>query len=238
MSLFFENHDNPRMISKVDPDSRFRIVLAKLLATLLLTLRGTPFLFQGQELGLTNGDFTTVDELRDVESLNMYGESVKTMSPADAFKKVLAGTRDHARLPMPWTDGTHGGFSDTVPDGGASAAPWLWAGGDGKTGSSAAAQETDSDSVLNYYQSLLSLRKSTDAFTRGAINFINKKEKNLFTWRCTGQNESFYIECNLSRDPTKRKRIPSGAVRLLSNYPDGPTERLRPYEAVIYRVGG
>jgi oligo-1,6-glucosidase len=90
MSLFLENHDNPRMISKVDPDPKYRNVLAKLLAVPLLTLRGTPFIYQGQELGMINRDFRSIGELRDVESLNLYGEYQKTMTADDAFKKVLA----------------------------------------------------------------------------------------------------------------------------------------------------
>ena len=119
MALFYENHDNPRMISKVNPDPRYRDVLAKLLATMLLTLRGTPFIYQGQELGMINSDFSSIDALKDVESLNLYDELKKTMSEAEAFKKILAGTRDHARVPMQWTDGIYAGFSSASSAAGA-----------------------------------------------------------------------------------------------------------------------
>ncbi|MCL2343547.1 MAG: alpha-glucosidase [Firmicutes bacterium] len=101
-TLFFNNHDNPRMISKIDPGGTYAEVLAKLLAILQLTLRGTPFLFQGDEMGAQNVAFTSIGQLRDVESLGLYAELIKTMPPDDAFRKVLAGTRDHARAPLDW----------------------------------------------------------------------------------------------------------------------------------------
>ena len=104
MSLFYENHDNPRMISKVNPAPAFREVLAKLLAVIQFTLKGTPFIYQGQELGAVNADFKDIGELRDVESLNLYTELLKTMEPGEAFKKVLAGTRDLARVMMDWEE--------------------------------------------------------------------------------------------------------------------------------------
>jgi oligo-1,6-glucosidase len=101
-SLFYDNHDNPRMLSKIDPKGKRRVRLAKLLAVIQLTLRGTPFLYQGQELGAVNAGFQSIDELRDVESLNLYHELIQTMPEADAFRKVLSGTRDHARVLMRW----------------------------------------------------------------------------------------------------------------------------------------
>ena len=228
MSLFYENHDNPRMVSKVDPDPQYRTVLAKLLGTMLLTLRGTPFIYQGQELGMINSDFSEVGELRDLESINLHAELCKTMSEADAFKKILAGTRDHSRVPMQWTDGANAGFS--------SATPWIAAGSDCKT-CNAAAQAADQNSVLHHYGALIGLRKAHRALVYGDINIVHKKEKNLFTfWRNDGKDR-FYIECNLGRAPKKRKDRLPGAVRLLSNYPDSPGTVLRPYEAIVWQMG-
>jgi oligo-1,6-glucosidase len=103
-TLFYNNHDNPRMISKIDPSLEYAQPLAKLLALLQLTLRGTPFLYQGDEYGAHNEPFTSIDELSDVESLNLYAE-LKTKIGADkALKHVLAGTRDHARAPLRWDE--------------------------------------------------------------------------------------------------------------------------------------
>lgn len=115
MSLFFENHDNPRMISKINPDPRFCIPIGKLLAMIQLTLKGTPFLYQGQELGAVNVDFQDISQIRDVESLNLYEEFCGTMSEEEAFQKILAGTRDHARAMMDWDEaGSQVGDWDSV----------------------------------------------------------------------------------------------------------------------------
>ena len=227
MALFLENHDNPRMVSKVNPDPQFRTVLAKLLATMLLTLKGTPFIFQGQELGMVNRDFKSIDELQDLESLNLYEELKKTMSKEEAFKKILAGSRDHARTPVQWTDEKYAGFS--------SAEPWLSAGEDCKS-CNAEAQICDENSVLNYHRSLIELRKNHDALIYGDIKIVDKKEKNLFSyWRANGQ-EAFFIECNLSSEFKSRKhRVPNAAL-VMSNYPDAPKNKLRPYEALIWSV--
>lgn len=104
MSLFFENHDNPRMISKVDPDPEFRVFLGKLLGMIQLTLKGTPFIYQGQEMGAVNASFQDISQLQDVESLNLYEEFCETMDADEAFQKILAGTRDHARVMMDWEE--------------------------------------------------------------------------------------------------------------------------------------
>lgn len=102
MSLFYDNHDNPRMISKVNPDGSMSDVVAKLLAAMQLTLPGTPFIFQGEEMALTNYPFESMEDINDVESKGMYEELCKKMSPEEAFKIILAGTRDHARVLLPW----------------------------------------------------------------------------------------------------------------------------------------
>jgi len=227
MALFYENHDNPRMISKVNPDPQYRNVLAKLLATMQMTLKGTPFVFQGQELGMVNRDFSSIGELRDVESINLHAELLKTMSEADAFKKILAGTRDHSRVPMQWTDGANAGFSE--------AEPWMAASND-YSSCNVAEQTEDEDSVLNYYRALIDLRKKHDAMIYGDIRIVNKKEKNLFSyWRTNGQ-EAFYVECNLGIKMKERKGSLPDAIRVMGNYLDAPRNHLRPYEAVIWRA--
>ncbi len=104
MSLFFNNHDNPKMISKINPKEEYAIILAKLLAVIQFTLKGTPFVYQGDELGLTNYPFTSIEQITDVESKGAYQEYIKTMSKEEAFKKILAGTREHARLMVPWEE--------------------------------------------------------------------------------------------------------------------------------------
>ena len=225
MALFFENHDNPRMVSKVNPDPQYRTVLAKLLATLLLMLKGTPFIFQGQELGMINRDFASMGELRDVESLNLFTELKKTMGEADAFKKILAGSRDHARVPMQWTDGVNAGFSD--------AESWISGGRDCEK-CNAAAQAGDKDSVLNYYRGLIELRRKHDALIYGNFRAVKKKEKDMFAFWRTDAEDSFFVECNLGSEMKRRKKAGPGLMLMLSNYPDAPGKELRPYEALIW----
>ncbi|MEA4895886.1 MAG: alpha-glucosidase [Oscillospiraceae bacterium] len=227
MALFFENHDNPRMVSKVNPDPRYRFVLAKLIATMLMTLKGTPFVFQGQELGMVNRDFSSIGELRDVESLNLFTELKKSMSESDAFRKILAGSRDHARTPMQWTDGVNAGFSE--------AEPWIDGGRDCEI-CNAAEQADDDFSVLNYYRKLIRLRKGYSALIYGDISIVGKKEQDLLTYWRKDEKESFFIECNLNCEMRKRRNPPRDTVRVLGNYPDAPESLLRPYEAVVWRV--
>lgn len=104
MSLFYDNHDNPRMISKVSEDPRYRLAIGKLLGMIQFTLKGTPFLYQGQELGAVNVPFTDMSQIRDVESINLYEELCRSMSEEEAFRRILAGTRDHARAMMKWQE--------------------------------------------------------------------------------------------------------------------------------------
>ena len=225
-SLFYENHDNPRMISKVNPEPRYREVLGKLLAVIQLTLRGTPFIYQGQELGMVNQSFGSIEELRDVESLNLYSELCKTMSQEAAFQKVLAGSRDHSRTPMQWSNEQYAGFSTHTP--------WIMMDEDYKE-CNVMAQLKEEDSILCFYQKLIALRKKHTVVCYGDVIVTNKKVKNLFTYYRQDATDTLYIEINLSTEETKRRGLPAGR-RLLSNYPEASSTRLRPYEATIWKV--
>ena len=113
-TLFFNNHDNPRMISKIDPEGTFAVPLAKMLVVLQCTLRGTPFIYQGDELGTKNGDFSSIEDLRDVESLGLYKSMISNgVSEKKAIRRVLSGTRDHARIPVNWEEADRQGLDAT-----------------------------------------------------------------------------------------------------------------------------
>jgi oligo-1,6-glucosidase len=224
-SLFFENHDNPRMISKINPDPQYRNVLGKLLAVIQLTLRGTPFIYQGQELGMVNQDFQTIEELRDVESLNLYDKLSKTLGKEEAFAKILAGTRDHARTPMQWNNQKYAGFS--------TGEPWIMMDEDYKQ-CNAEAQLQDEDSILRFYQKLLAFRKEHGVIYYGEVLFTEQKVKDLFTYYRKDETETLYIEMNLSSCSRKRTKYPEG-LRMLSNYAEVSPAFLRPYEAVIWK---
>ena len=223
-SLFFENHDNPRMVSKVEPDVRYRERVAKLLSTLLLTLRGTPFIYQGQEIGAMNQKFKSVDDLRDIESIRLYHDLISQgRHPDEAFRKVLAGSRDHARCMMPWNADARGK---------------AWIQYDVNRNLYNVEKELNNpDSVLNYYKKLIALRKQDGRLVSGELRFTNKKLYDLFTYSRLDQNgHGYYIECNLSRNadvlPLGRNRT---MEKILSNYRCN-SEMLREYEANVYRV--
>jgi len=227
MSLFYENHDNPRMVSKVDPDPKYRFVLAKLLAVMQLTLRGTPFIYQGQELGMINKDFKSIDQLRDVESINLYSELTNSMSEPEAFMKILAGSMDNSRTPMQWSGSDYAGFSD--------AEPWIGTDDDYKI-CNVEDQLKDEGSVLNFYRSLIRIRKAHPALVYGDIEITNKKVADLFTYYRRNEKQTLFIECNLSRNTIRRKGSVPSATRLISNYPDTDSRWLRPYEATVWRM--
>ncbi|MDR0200213.1 MAG: alpha-glucosidase [Streptococcaceae bacterium] len=225
MSLFYENHDNPRMISKVNPDPQYRAVLAKLLALIQMTLKGTPFIFQGQELGLVNQRFTGISDFRDVESLNLYKELCEKMPEKEAFEKVLAGSRDHARVPMPWNADDFGGFSDVMP--------WLLGDGDYKEWN-AAEEMANKDSVLQFYQKLIALRKAEKSLVYGEINWVKPKLKNYVAYTRTLGDKSYFIECNLGCGALKRK-VPENARLIMTNVRH-PVREMSAYEASIYQI--
>ncbi len=226
MSLFYENHDNPRMISKVNKEKEYREVLGKLLAGIQFTLRGTPFIFQGQEIGAVNKNFLSIEDMRDIESINLYKELIKTKSREEAFAKVLASSRDHARTSMQWNALEHGGFTTGTP--------WILNDDDYKN-CNVEQQLEDKSSVLHFYKELIALRKSNIVLIYGEIQFVDVKRKNLLCYYRRLDKECFYIECNLSEGINKRFHKINGYQRLLSNYSEG-SQVLRPYELAIYKV--
>lgn len=220
-TLFFENHDNPRMISKVNPDPTFRSAVGKALATLLLTMRGTPFIFQGQEIGAINQAFPDATALRDVESLNLLAEE----GPG-AWDRVLAGTRDHARVPMRWERRPGLGFSD--------ATPWL-AGFETSVGHTVAEQENDPGSVLRFYRDLIHLRRENPTLSLGSIRFVDADVRDYFAWFREHDGDRWFIEVNLSPRVLKRRHSHRPLQLALGTAPDR-SQPMQPYEAMVYRV--
>ncbi len=225
MSLFYENHDNPRMISKVCKNPIYRRQLAKLLAMIQLTIKGTPFIFQGQEIGSVNKEFQTIKDLRDVESINLYNELIEKVSSKAAFEKVLSGSRDHARVPMQWSDKKNAGFTEGTP--------WILTDEDYKEWN-VEKQLKGEQSVINFYKELIGLRKEHKVLIYGQFEATNKKQKDMFTYYRKWEDEVFYIECNLSSHSLKRYSSIKGYELILSNYSE-PAKDLRPYEANLYK---
>ena len=217
VSVFFENHDNPRMISKVNPDPSMRIYLGKALGAILLLTKGTPFIYQGQEIGAVNQNFRNIFDLRDVESVNRFDE-------IGDWSAILAGTRDHARVPMRWDTSKNAGFS--------SGQPWIEA-MERSRGFTVSEQLEDANSVLSFYRELISLRRANPALTRGETHYLAKGRKDYFAWIREFQGEFWFVEINLSDKPIKRPflerdiKVEIGPKR---------SKRMAPYEVVIGRV--
>ncbi len=241
IALFLDNHDNPRMLSKVgygaESDPAVRTTIAKLLATLQLTMRGTPFLFQGQELAAVNQAFTSPDDLRDVESLNRYQELLRSgAEPSAAWNEVLAGARDHARVPLRWGDE----IPVTAPfrhpcEGGdllEGTHPWL-PGKDETPGFTAVEQRSDPDSVWHWYRHLITLRRKHPALTRGDFRPISPGTKNYLGYVRELDGEVWFIEANLSGRPLRR---PRHGLRVEPVLGDRPGPVLGPWESTVGRL--
>lgn len=224
-ALFVDNHDNPRMLSRADPSGEHRVPLAKLLAAVILTLRGTPFIYQGQELGMTNSRFETIEDFRDIETLNYYKEN-RDKLPHDKLMQQLNGmSRDHARTPMQWDDSANAGFTTGTP--------WI-AVNPNYTQINARDELSQENSVYNWYRRLIELRKSTPALVYGEFVPLTQKQHNLFCYKRVLDNEEYYIEINISPSEVRRHISVDGYEPLLSSY--GKTAAaLRPYEANIYK---
>lgn len=225
-SIFFENHDNPRMPSKVRKDPAHAAIIAKLVAVMQFTLKGTPFLYQGQELGMTNCNFADIEEIRDVECINLYNKLCQTMDAKEGFEKAIVGTRDNARTPMQWSGAPNAEFTIGTP--------WIKL-NPNYTAINAQQQLEDDASVLAFYKSLIGLRHEHQALVYGDFHPVFAKEKDIFCYfRILGDNK-FYIEINLTGFAHKRRGPIAENHRLLAgNYGDVAAE-LRPYEANVYR---
>ncbi len=227
LTLFFENHDNPRMISKVNPDPQHRVALGKLLGTLLLTMRGTPFIYQGQELAGINEPFESLDELRDVESHNRYRTLVEEgKSEDEAWAQVLTSSRDHSRIPMRWEPGPGSGFTTGTP----------WLIGREDPGFSVAEQEDDTESVLSHYRRLLALRRRSTALRLGDVEFVDADRSGYFAWFRTTGAERFFVQLNLTDAPLDIPDADPAAELVLASHGAGQTGTLAPYESRVYSL--
>jgi len=236
-TVFLANHDNPRLVSTFGNDSpAFRVPSAKLLATLLLTMRGTPFLYQGDELGMTNYPFKSIGEYDDIEAHNGYRDEVKTgkVSEAAYLANLLKTSRDNARTPMQWTSGANAGFTS------ATAKPWLAINPNYKAvnGEQATA---DPDSIYNYMRALIALRARPSAFVYGDYQDLDPQHPHVFTYTRTLGDEKYLVVLNLSDDPIAYP-LPGGMSSgkfVMGNYASEengtPVLHLKGWEARIYR---
>lgn len=231
-SLYWENHDQPRSVSRFGNDSdEYREISAKMLATCIHMMQGTPYVYQGEELGMTNCPFNTLDNFRDLESINAFHELTEQgkMTEEDMMAAIGYKGRDNARTPMQWDDSAYAGFS--------TATPWIMV-NPNYTKINAKDQINREDSVFKYYQKLIKLRHESELIVYGTYDLILDDDKDIYAYIRTLGDEKLIVYCNFSEN-TREVELPeeftNGKV-LISNYSDvkvNPKITLRPYEAIV-----
>ena len=229
-SLYFCNHDQPRIVSRFGDDSdEFREVSAKCIATCLHMMQGTPYVYQGEELGMTNTVFKSVDDFRDLESINAYKELIESglYTKEDMFPKIAHKSRDNARTPMQWDAGENAGFTKGTP--------WIPVNPNYKK-INVADQLKREDSVFHYYQKLIRLRKENEIIVYGNYELLLPEDENIFAYTRTLDNQKLLVVCNFSK--SEQKFDFSGyenAKVLISNYNRDARKDgiLKPYEATV-----
>ena len=228
-SLFWDNHDLPRIVSRWGNDNEYRVKSAKMLATLLHGMQGTPYIYQGEELGMTNICYD-IQDYRDIETVNLYHERLeKGYKKEDIMKSIHVKSRDNARTPMQWSASDYAGFSTTKP--------WIRI-NPNYIQINAESQLQDPDSIFYYYQKLIQLRNEYSIFINGQFQLYLKEDPDIMAYTRTFEDEVLFIICNfhnITRTIDLPIEIPADHQLLISNYNDSSdASTLRPYESMIY----
>ena len=237
VSIFLGNHDVPRMVSKFGNDSpQFRELSSKMLTTFIMTMRGTPYYYNGDELGMTNIRFDKIDDYRDIATINKYKHLEKIGGNLDSLlenQKFLA--RDNCRTPFQWDSSANAGFT--------TGSPWIKVNPNYQT-VNAAAEETDQNSVLNYFRKVVKLRKDNPVLVYGKYTLLDKSNPNVYAYLREGEGAKFLVLLNFSATNAQAKTgLDTNGVKLmLTNYTEMPATgretgnfELRPYEAIVYQ---
>lgn len=230
-SVYLGNHDQPRMISRFGNDApEYREVSAKLLATFLLTLRGTPYWFAGDEIGMVNPKFRSIDDYRDIATLNQYRALKKRNGDLENFIEIQKQTsRDNSRTPMQWDSSLHAGFSAVTP--------WIKENPD-YIGVNVSEEEKNPDSVLNYFRKMVAFRKANPEFVYGKYVPLDPHNPQVYAYLRRGDKQSFLVVLNFSpKEITWHSKTELESARVVfGNYSSpalGEAIPLRPFEAVI-----
>ncbi|WP_300696592.1 alpha-glucosidase [uncultured Clostridium sp.] len=233
-SLFWNNHDLPRIVSRWGNDKEYRVLSAKMLATLLHGMKGTPYIYQGEELGMTNVRFESIDEYNDIESLNMYKDRIsKGYTHDEIMESIYVKGRDNARTPMQWNDSENAGFTTGTP--------WLAI---NKNYNEINAKQCleDENSIFHHYRKLINIRNNNDTIIYGDYTLLCPEDKNIFAYTSELNGDKLLVICNFyDKEVTFDfdDNFDSSEI-LLSNYEDSSLLtaklNLRPYEAIMFRV--
>ncbi|MDT9025457.1 glycoside hydrolase family 13 protein [Rossellomorea yichunensis] len=235
-ALFIENHDKARVVSTWGNDKEYWRESATAMATMYFLMQGTPFIYQGQEIGMTNVQFPSIEDYDDVAVKNLYRLKREEGVPhQDIMDIIWASSRDNSRTPMQWTDEVNSGFTNSKP--------WMKVNPNYKT-INVKAQEKDESSILNFYKKMIQLKKKEDVFTYGIYDLLLEKDKQIYAYTRTGEDQSMIVITNLSTDDAVcdlGELEVSSSNLLLNNYDVNSHEivskiTLKPYEARVYRL--
>lgn len=232
-SLYWDNHDQPRIVSRWGNDSEeYREISAKMLATCLHMMEGTPYVYQGEELGMTNMKFNEITEVDDIEEKNIYKDLVidrPVYTHEEMMKIISTKGRDNARTPMQWDDSANGGFTTGTP--------WFAVNPNYKE-INAAAQVEDPDSVYNYYKKLIRLRHENEIIVYGTYELLEPEHEELYVYKRKLDEKELLIICNFTENTVELPQTIAGLVKnnkgiLVGNYDTVSEKNVRPYEAVV-----
>lgn len=229
-ALFWCNHDQPRTVSRFGDEKKYWKESAEMLAASIHLMRGTPYIFQGEELGMTNAHYTSISQYRDVESLNYYKILLdQGKTEKEALEILAARSRDNGRTPMQWTEDRNAGFTEGTP--------WLEVTANYRE-INAEKQTGDRDSIYAFYQRLVALRKEKDVISKGSIDFLEKENPDVLAYRREYEENELIVLNNLTSGEVKIQADPSwaGYHKLLGNYEGVQNDGhiiLRPFETVV-----
>lgn len=228
-SIFLGNHDFPRMVSRFATDGAYREEASKLLATLLMTMRGTPYVYQGDEIGMSNVSFESTEDYRDVETLNYFKQlRAEGKDPMDHIHNAHKMGRDNARTPIQWSSEVNGGFSETQP--------WIRV-NPNYPDVNVASQERDKRSVLNYFRKMIQFRKENPTFVYGDYESIQNDHPQIYAYRRWDETNEYLVVLNFSDQEVDFSPIITGLELLVYNYDDSTEDLLMsPWEAKVFRV--
>ncbi|BDC00773.1 alpha-glucosidase [Clostridium perfringens] len=235
-ALFIENHDIPRVVSTWGNDKEYLTECAKAFGAIYFLQKGTPFIYQGQELGMTNVKYHSISEYDDVKTINTYNERIESgVSEKIALKEAWITSRDNSRTPMQWNSSKNAGFTEGQP--------WIGVNENYKR-INVEVEERDENSVLNFYKKLIKLKKSNEALIYGVYDLILEEDENIFAYTRTLNNEKFLIIANLTEEKAKyiyEKEKLNSKDLILNNYEvcahENLTEfTLKPYECRVYKL--
>ncbi len=230
-SLYWGNHDQPRAVSRFGCDrEEYRALSAKMLATCEFMLKGTPFIYQGEELGMTNAGFTNLSDYRDLESINMFRELTENglIKPDEMMECLRLRSRDNCRTPMQWDGSENAGFT--------TGKPWIKVNPNYKQ-INADAEETDPESVLNYYKQMIRIRKQNETAVYGKYELADIDNDDIWVFYRRGVQQDLLVACNFSGETQSMPLPLENSVRVIGNYFTAEnTGMLRPYEAVVYTL--